>query len=193
MSADEAASDREWIAAVAAGERGALENLYRRHAPRLIRFLSRHARQKETVEELVNETFWIVWRNARTFRGDSRVGTWIVGIACRCLANASRAPRAEPFAVAALDEGIDAAHSENEHRELRDWVGRGLRLLPAEQRITVELAYFLGLSCEEIADATGVAVGTVKARLFHARVRLRNSLPRLGGDEPPARRSGERA
>lgn len=190
--ADDAATDLEWLAAVAAGERGALEKLYARHAPRLAGFLARHARQKESVEEIVNETFWIVWRNARTFRGDSRVGTWIVGIACRCLANAARTPQPEPLDAASVDDCIEASHNENELRELRDWIDRGLHMLPADQRMTIELAYFLGLSCEEIAEVSGVAVGTVKARMFHARVRLRTSLPRLGGDETQARRYGER-
>ena len=66
--------------------------------------------------------------------------------------------------------------------ELRDWVQHGLDLLPTEQRMTIELAYFLGQSCEEIAQIMNCAVGTVKARMFHARVRLRNTLPSLGGE-----------
>ena len=53
--------------------------------------------------------------------------------------------------------------------------------LPEEQRLTLELAYFMGHSCEEIATITGCAVGTVKARMFHAREKLRIALPSLGG------------
>jgi RNA polymerase sigma-70 factor (ECF subfamily) len=65
---------------------------------------------------------------------------------------------------------------------MRDWVRHGLDLLPPEQRTTLELAYYLGQSCEEIARIMNCAVGTVKARMFHARVRMRNTLPALGGD-----------
>ena len=67
-------------------------------------------------------------------------------------------------------------------REQRDWLARGLRHLPDDQRVTLELAYFMGQSCEEIAQVMGCAIGTVKARMFHARVRLRSSLPALGGE-----------
>ena len=65
----------------------------------------------------------------------------------------------------------------------RDWLSQGLNSLPEEQRVTLELAYFMGESCEDIAAIMGCAVGTVKARMFHARVRLRNVLPALGGDD----------
>ena len=50
----------------------------------------------------------------------------------------------------------------------------------------MELAYFLGQSCEEIAAIMNCATGTVKARMFHARLRLRNTLPALGGDAADA-------
>jgi len=53
--------------------------------------------------------------------------------------------------------------------------------LPFEQRATMELAYFLGHSCEEIAAIMGCPVNTVKARMFQARIKLRNLLPTLGG------------
>jgi RNA polymerase sigma-70 factor, ECF subfamily len=65
--------------------------------------------------------------------------------------------------------------------ELRDWVAHGLSRLPMEQRLALELAYNMGHSIEEIAEITGSPVGTVKARMFHAREKLRQYLPALGG------------
>jgi RNA polymerase sigma-70 factor (ECF subfamily) len=56
-----------------------------------------------------------------------------------------------------------------------------LNQLPAEQRLTLELAYQMGHSLEEIAAITQCPVGTVKARMFHAREKLRLYLPNLGG------------
>ena len=64
---------------------------------------------------------------------------------------------------------------------MQDWVAQGLLTLPLEQRIALELAYFMGHSCEEIATITDCPVSTVKARMFHARERLRKTLPSLGG------------
>jgi RNA polymerase sigma-70 factor (ECF subfamily) len=65
--------------------------------------------------------------------------------------------------------------------ELRDWVAHGLSHLPVEQRLALELAYNMGHSIEEIAEITDSPVGTVKARMFHAREKLRQYLPVLGG------------
>jgi RNA polymerase sigma-70 factor (ECF subfamily) len=65
--------------------------------------------------------------------------------------------------------------------ETRDWIEQGLRLLSLEHRLTLELAYHFGHSVEEIAAITAVPVGTVKARMFHARENLRRRLAALSG------------
>jgi RNA polymerase sigma-70 factor (ECF subfamily) len=140
------------------------------------------------VDEIINDAFWVVWRKAGEFRGESKVGTWIIGIVYRCML---KALRQNPAAVESQEDG-DLAElaglesGESQQRELSDWVRRGLDLLSPDQRMTMELAYYLGQSCEEIAAIMNCATGTVKARMFHARLRLRNSLPALGGDEAPA-------
>lgn len=185
------ARDAAWLAATARGDRRAFERLYRHHHARLSRFVARHASPRDLVDEVISETFLVVWRSAATFRGESKASTWIIGIAWRCLMKALRGRMRAPtgadadIADAAVSSDADDA---GEQRELRDWLHGGLSLLPADQRTTIELAYFLGQSCEEIAQIMGCAVGTVKARLFHARVRLRNSLPVLAGHG-----SGDRA
>jgi RNA polymerase sigma-70 factor, ECF subfamily len=66
--------------------------------------------------------------------------------------------------------------------EVQDWLKQGLSQLPVEQRLTLELAYHMGHSLEEIAAITECPVGTVKARMFHAREKLRQYLPSLSGD-----------
>jgi len=73
---------------------------------------------------------------------------------------------------------------ESRRRELRECLDRALASLPAPQRAVIELAYFVGHSCEEIAAITTTPVNTIKTRLFHARERLRALLPELrDGDE----------
>lgn len=176
--------DRALIAAVGRGDRAAFERLYLAHQPALARFIARHTARRDLVDEVINDAFWVVWRKAAEFRGDSKVATWIIGIAYRCMLKALRgnAP-AEAETETVSEELLTDVGSEAEQRELRDWVRRGLALLAPEQRTTMELAYFLGQSCDEIAAIMNCATGTVKARMFHARLRLRNSLPALGGDD----------
>jgi len=184
------AIERVCLQAVADRDRVAFEALYRRQHPRLSRFLHRFTARLDLVDDVINDTMWVVWRKAAEFRGDSKVSTWITGIAYRCMLKALRgtAPADEVGESLLdrheLDQAAAVQHDGEAGRELRDWVARGLRTLPDDQRITLELAYFLGQSCEEIAAVMGCAVGTVKARMFHARVRLRSVMPALGGLEP---------
>jgi RNA polymerase sigma-70 factor (ECF subfamily) len=183
----ENARDLEWLRLSANGDRPSFERLYLRYCARLGRFVARHTRHRHLVDEIVNETMWVVWRTAGEFRGDSKVGTWIIGIAYRCLLKALRdypasGPRQGDDADGSSLDSMQDEVNETERNELRDWVRHGLDLLPREQRITMELVYYLGQNYEEIAVIMDCAVGTVKARMFHARVRLRNTLPALGGD-----------
>jgi len=178
------ALDRAALHASAGGDRLAFEALYRRHHPRLSRFLRRFNTRGEVIDAVVNDTMWVVWCQAGSFRGASKVSTWVTGIAYRCMLKALR--EAGPAASQAEADAADAAHDDPAPgRELRDWVASGLRTLPEDLRTTLELAYFMGLSCEEIGEVMGCASGTVKARLFHARVRLRNVMPALGGQQAP--------
>lgn len=165
---------------VATGDRDALSALYRGYHRRLCRFLGRMTRRADIIEEVINDSFWIVWQKAGSFRGDARVSTWIMGIAYRCTLKALRQHGEDP--VDAGDDG-DAfqSHDPNRDRELQDWLAKGMSRLPPEQRLVLELAYGDGHSVDEIAAIMHCAEGTVKARMFHARMKLRNLLPALAG------------
>src|SRR5580700_8615754 len=76
-------ADHELLIAIAAGERRALEELYLGYHPRLARFLLRVTHRYENLEEIINDTFMMVWQNAAEFRGGSQVSTWIFGIVYR--------------------------------------------------------------------------------------------------------------
>jgi len=176
------------INAIARGDRKAFEKLYTSYHGLLTRFLVRTTSRRDLVEDVVNETMWAVWRGATRFRGDSKPRSWIIAIAYRSLMKALRDRSAQYRNASAtgIDPDFDELPEpicETANTEMRDWVKHGLALLPDEQRMTLELAYFLGQSCEEIAAIMDCPVGTVKARMFHARVRLRNTLPVLGGDD----------
>jgi RNA polymerase sigma-70 factor (ECF subfamily) len=166
---------------IAGQDRRALEALYHAYHRRLARFLLRLAPRYDFAEEVINETFWIIWRKAGEFRGASRVSTWIMGIAYRRALRALRSARQDTAAGNRLREAATEDHDEVDALHVQDWLGRAMSELPEEQRLTLELAYFMGHSCEEIAAITGSPVGTVKARMFHAREKLRRALPALGG------------
>jgi RNA polymerase sigma-70 factor (ECF subfamily) len=172
--------DSALLVAIAAGDRRALEELYLSFHRRLARFLSRFTSRYENVEEIINDTFMVVWQSAKDFRNASQVSTWIIGIAYRTALKSFRrqknhaaAQSLEDYPEQTVDPTFDA--------ELNDWLSHGLSRLPMEQRLTLELAYHMGHSLEEIAAITDCPVGTVKARMFHAREKLRQYLPALSG------------
>lgn len=176
------ATDRQLLRRMAEGDRAALSVMYRAYHGRLCRFLSRLTRRADVVEEAINDCFWIAWQKASSFQGDSRVSTWIMGIAYRCGLKALRQHGSEPVDEDTLPEDRTPSHDPDDDRVMRDWLGKGLERLSADQRVVVELVYGIGHTLEDVATIMQCPVGTVKARLFHARVKLRNVLPGLAGE-----------
>ena len=172
--------DIELLSAVAAGSRPALEELYLGYHRRLARFLSRFTPRYENIEEIINDTFMVVWQSAKDFRHASQVSTWIIGIAYRTALKSLRRQK-NHTAARSLDEYPEQSIDPTLETEVQDWLRPGLNQLPTEQRLTLELAYHMGHSLEEIAAITECPVGTVKARMFHAREKLRQYLPTLSG------------
>ena len=184
-----AARERELISRIAAGDRRAFEELYNLYHRRLARFLTRLTRRYDIAEEVINDTFWIIWRKAGDFRGASQPSTWILGIAYRRARNAFRSA-SRAGVMENLDTPLPPPTSDDPMRteELRDWLVQALEQLPVEQRLAVQLCYELGHSCEEIAEIMNCPVNTVKTRLFHARAKLQKLLPVLDGTAKPETR-----
>ena len=159
-------------------DRTAFKELYLIYHRRLARFLMRITPQHELIEEVINDTMWTVWQKAASFRGASRVSTWIVGIAYRRALKALR--RVGNAMNTSIDEAALVATQPVMDVE-REWLQHGLNELPLEQRMVLELAYLMGHSCEEIAEIMQCPANTVKTRMFHAREKMRRSLPRLAG------------
>ncbi len=165
-----------------ARDRDAFQELYLSYHRRLARFLTRMTRHYEIAEEIINDTMWIVWQRAGDFRGTSQVSTWIMGIAYRralkTLRRSSLQLRAGEPATPEEETDAGAAIDDAERRQL---VSQALAQLPVEQRLVLEFTYYLGHSCEEIAEIMDCPVNTVKTRMFHARRKLRSLLPQLSG------------
>jgi RNA polymerase sigma-70 factor, ECF subfamily len=169
------------IRRVSLRDRGALRELYLLYHRRLSRFLMRLTQRQDLAEEVINDTLMVVWNSADRFRGDSRVSTWIVGIAYRRALKSIR--RRRSFELVELEANDNLVGVDNlQACETQEWIEEALDELPIEQRLCLELAYVLGHSCEEIAAITSCPINTVKTRLFHARRKLSVLLPRLAGN-----------
>lgn len=162
---------------VADNDRDAFEQLFASYHPRLFSFLFRLTHSHGTAEELANDVLLTLWQDAGRFRGDSKVSTWIFGIAYRQALAHFRKRRLKLITFAGEETAQNSISVEMDGQlEREDWVRRGIEGLPPKQKLTVMLVYFLGLSCEETASVTSVPTSTVKTRMFHARQKMKQHL-----------------
>jgi RNA polymerase sigma-70 factor, ECF subfamily len=167
--------DLNLIAAISAGDTGALEALYDRYAAVVYRMALRIVKTPELAEDVVQEVFWRVWRRSGSFERDrGRVAQWLFGVAHNLCIDELRRMRSRPVSVyedvdhpliqQLTDERVNVAGAamESEQRRL---IVAALSQLPPAQRQAVELAYFGGFSHQEIATRLACPLGTVKTRV----------------------------
>lgn len=175
-----------WLRQIAAGDRDAFEKLYRTCQGRLFGYLFRVAQDRGAAEELTNDVMLEVWKSAGRFRGESKVSTWIFGIAHHRVLNYLRQRRPETVdmdamsAMSAVADPAEGPEQDAMRRDLRANIGAALRRLPPEQREIVELTFYQGCSYEEISAIARCPVNTVKTRMFHAKRKLQEILERTG-------------
>jgi RNA polymerase sigma factor (sigma-70 family) len=171
--------ERELLACVGAKDLAAFEKLYRIYQPRLVRFLGAVLQRSQLVEEVLDDTMMTVWQSAENFRGASKPSTWIFAIAYRKALKA-RAKWPDPVEDDGLETRVDPDALPDEklqQQRLRNALLHAMQQLSPEHRAVVDLTYFHGLGYREIADIVGCPAETVKTRVFHARQRLRKSMP----------------
>jgi RNA polymerase sigma-70 factor (ECF subfamily) len=173
------AEDEVLVAAMAAGDRAALATLYERHGSLLLGLALRIVREKREAEDLLHDVFLEAWRTAKDFdpkRG--RVRTWLaIRMRSRALDLQKSARVSRNTGDAGLELLVDDGEASSpDHGRVRS----ALADLGSDQRRVLELAYFEGLSCTEIAKRVAIPVGTVKSRIAAGLDRLRSGLAEVG-------------
>lgn len=170
---------------VAQGDSDALAQLFARYSGAVYSLAYRMLNDRESAEDLLNEAFVRVWRQAPTF--DARRGkfsTWLISVARNLGIDALRSKRARPQKADSLsdDPDFDVA-DEKTNVEADVWQGERRRLLreamntlPAAQREALELAYFEGLTQAQIAARLGHPLGTTKTRIRLGLQKMRDLL-----------------
>jgi RNA polymerase sigma-70 factor, ECF subfamily len=175
---ENAMSEALLLKSIARGDQRAFEEIYRRYYRRLARFLAKRIPPSHGADEIINDTLLIVWQHASEFHYSSQVSTWPFGIAHRVALKSLRKHRLWLRSTTA-DELSDAVLDPTRKNEERQWLAEGLRRLPDKQRLSLVLTYHFGHSVEQVALMTECPVGTMKARMFHARRQLRFHLDAL--------------
>ena len=182
-------SDETLATQVSRGSSAALEVLYDRHGATVLGFALRIVGERTAAEDVLQETFWRVWKNAETFQPQRGSFTsWLFRIARNLAIDVYRRRNVRPQVIprdddnaSDLDQTPDPdmdvasqAQSALENKQIRN----ALTSLPGAQRQIIELAYFHGMTRQEIAEATGEALGTIHTRARLALQKLREELER---------------
>ena len=180
-------SDETLMARYARGDAAAFETLYRRHEMRVWRYLERNVGNRATADELMQDVWFAVARDAAGYRPTAKFTTWLFTIAHNRMIDSLRAQRhavsldAIGYEADAVIEQLTAhpaagplaaAESARQAAALLHAVGQ----LPREQREAFLLQIEAELSVEEIATITASSFETVKSRLRYARSKLRELL-----------------
>ena len=176
-------SDEALVALVARGQDDALAELYDRVGRIAYGIALRIVRDARLAEDAVQDGFLGVWRSAASFNPDrAKASTWIITLVHRRavdLVRREQRRRADPLDEIVQETVADESGSAEEQAWLgfeRERVQKALASLPDQQREALELAYYGGYSQTEIAERLGVALGTIKSRMFAGLSRLREIL-----------------
>lgn len=165
-------------------DHSAFRTLFDRYYPRVFVFVRRRVDDEELAREVTSDVFLEVWSNAANFRGESKISTWVFGIArFKCMeAIRLRSRFKRSRVIATKDEVIsevpdprDSGTNLDARQDLRR-VATLVQRLPEEQRLALEMTVLDGLPIEEIARRQNVSRGTVKTRVSRARRGLRRML-----------------
>jgi RNA polymerase sigma-70 factor (ECF subfamily) len=170
--------DYALIRAIAQGDEFAMDELYARHGPGLLAYLSSRLGNRQWAEEVLQEVMLAVWQSASGFRGESSVYTWMIIIARNRAINAFQ--RDKSLHDKPLEDETGSIPGHNiavvEHNAQLDELRAALTKLSDEHQETLELVFFHGLSNLETAAVLNISSGTVKSRLFRAKAQLREWL-----------------
>jgi RNA polymerase sigma factor (sigma-70 family) len=173
-------SDEALVALVARSDDGALAALYDRFGRVAYGLALRIVRDRALAEDVVQEAFLTVWRNAHRFVPErAKASSWILTFVHRRAVDLVRREerrRTEPLPETPLEAESPATEEEAWLRLRRERVQKALRSLPDQQREAIELAYFGGFTQSELAERLGEPLGTIKSRMFTGLARLRELL-----------------
>jgi RNA polymerase sigma-70 factor (ECF subfamily) len=181
-------ADRALIARIKGRDADALAELYDRYSSRLMGLAKRIVGDTGEAEEVLQELFLWVWRSAASF--DASRGSVVAWLLVATRSRAIDRVRARRPAVRAGLRSVDAVpdaagpqdvEADSADRQWERLCRSAISELPEDQRRTLELAYFEGLTHQEIAEQTGTPLGTVKTRVRLGLMKLRDRVrPYLG-------------
>jgi RNA polymerase sigma-70 factor (ECF subfamily) len=175
--------EAELLSRIAQGDQIAMAEFYRRHSRVVLAQILLVVGERPLSEEILQDTMLAIWSGASSFRGESRIRTWVIAIARRKARDRMRGHRlrlvndAHMSGRASPDPGPE--HVALERAEVAE-VATAIRALTPVHREVLGLAFGAGLSLPEVAELLEIPLGTVKSRLIRARAALGRALNEKG-------------
>ncbi len=169
---------------IQAREDGAFRDLFDQFGNKIFRTALRILKEEQSAQDALQETFLNVFRAARHFRGDSKMGTWINRITVNVCLEMLRKNRKHDARIdedisentSLPDDNLRTPFESCEQIEIRARVQKALARIGRKHRVVVRMHDMEGYTIREIAEIIGVAEGTVKSRLFYGREELKRQL-----------------
>jgi RNA polymerase sigma-70 factor (ECF subfamily) len=167
-------TDEELVSRCKDGSDEAFAELVRRYRNLVFGLIVRTVGDRQRAEDLSQEVFLRVYRGLPYFRGAARLSTWLYRIVINvCLQDRSSPERLDVTLDERRAQQLDSRDETAASFELRDRLGKALARLPAPQRLLIAAHYLKGVQYEELAEAFGMPLGTVKTHLYRAKRQLR--------------------
>jgi RNA polymerase sigma-70 factor (ECF subfamily) len=181
-------SDKELIQSALGGDQNSYRELMNRHKSAIYHIILKIVRDGEIAADLVQETFMKAFTSLAGYRSEYRFSTWLYRIGANCAIDHLRKQRIKTLSLHAASD-VREGQSEYDipddtHNPEQDLVNRERKIsindaidaLPDKYQIVIKYRHRDNKSYEEIADALGIPIGTVKARIFRARELLKKKL-----------------
>jgi RNA polymerase sigma-70 factor (ECF subfamily) len=173
----DATSEHQLIARCREGDEQAFRELVERYKGLVFALVSRSIKDPGRAEEVAQDVFVRVYRGLPSFRGDSRVSTWIYRIVVNLLIAERQHPIIEPLeGTGEVPREFGTADRQFDDMTLRDRMEKALQRLPVHYQVLVNGHYLKGMQYDELAAALNLPLGTVKTHLYRAKRQLRHLL-----------------
>lgn len=176
--------DLELVKLCQTGDTTAFDRLVRRHQDRIYRLVYKMLGGSHESDDIAQDIFLKAYKSIKNFRCQSSFSTWLTQIAVnQCINHLKSRNRFLSFGLFSKRHSVEP-QDVAERNEKRERVYQAVNSLPLKQKTVIILHYFENYSCEEVAEILKCSVGTVKSRLFYARMELKEKLkPFLEDDE----------
>jgi RNA polymerase sigma-70 factor (ECF subfamily) len=177
-------ADEHLIALTANGDEEAFERIVHKYQQAVFNTIYRYTGSRDDVQDLAQEIFIKIWRNAAKFKGKSKFSTWLYRIVVNHCINYRRKRRQNHISLDELNEKGQIPESlkvqpDWEERNRAENVRRAVNELPERQRLALVLSQFEGKTYKEIAEIMKVSLSSVESLIFRARSTLKQKLAKV--------------